>query len=150
MTVRKIVGSAGTAPGMDNAFPSEPWESRTSRFTVHWFPSAAVVTAHGELDAANAAQLANYVERCAAFSERVVLDLSELEFFGTAGFSALHLINVRCAGADVQWTVVPNHLVSRLLRICDPDNTLPLCDSVADVVADEEPRRLLELISEPR
>ena len=29
----------------------------------------------------------------------MIVDLSSLEFFGTAGFSALHLINVRCAAA---------------------------------------------------
>lgn len=134
---------------MDGAF--QPWESHTARFTVHWGPTAAVISARGELDAANAAQLADYVERCAATSKQLILDLSALEFFGTAGFSALHRINVRCAGAGVQWAVVPNHLVSRLLRICDPDRALPIRDS-ADVerVADQEARPLLQLITKPR
>src|SRR5579875_1484224 len=105
----------------DGVSAAQPWESRTARFSVRWGPSAAVISAHGELDAANAAQLADYVERCSASANRLVLDLSELSFFGTAGFSALHRINVRCAGAGVRWAVVPNQLVSRLLLICDPD-----------------------------
>ena len=118
-------GSAET----DAGFPPQPWENHTARFSAHWGPSAAVITAHGELDASNATQLADYVQRCAAHSKGIVLDLSEVEFFGTAGFSALHTINVRCAGADVRWAVIPSRAVSRLLRICDPDNTLPMTES---------------------
>jgi anti-anti-sigma factor len=148
MSVARI---SHTAIQGDGASPSEPWESRTARFTVHRGPSVAVIIAQGELDAANAAQLADYVERCTAFSARLILDLTKLEFFGTAGFSALHRINVRCAGTGVQWAVVPNHLVSRLLRICDPDHTLPTCASVdEEPVANQEPRLLLKLVAEPR
>ncbi|MGA8329850.1 MAG: STAS domain-containing protein [Mycobacterium sp.] len=110
-----------------------------------------MIIAHGELDASNANELADYVERCVARSTAVVVDLSGLEFFGTAGFSALHLINVRCAGANQRWAVVPSTAVSRLLRICDPDNTLPL---VASVNAfrdgdgkDQDSNRLFQLIT---
>jgi anti-anti-sigma factor len=116
----------------DGAVPSEPWENHTARFTAEWKPSFVVITAHGELDASNAYELADYVQRCAEQANSVVVNLTGLEFFGTAGFSALHTINVRCAGADVRWTVVPSKAVSRLLRICDPDNTLPLADSVPE------------------
>lgn len=125
----------------DTGFPSKPWQNHTARFTAQWGPSAAVITAYGELDASNAVPLADYVQRCVAHSKRLVLDLSKVEFFGTAGFSALHTINVRCAGSDVGWTVIPSHAVSRLLRICDPDRALPLSES-----PDEEPGRLLELV----
>src|ERR1700760_1188020 len=103
----------------DTAIPSEPWENHTARFTAEWGPSSVVITAHGELDASNANQLADYVQRCAAHTKSVIVNLSGLEFFGTAGFSALHTINVRCAGAGVRWAVVPSKAVSRLLRICD-------------------------------
>lgn len=140
-----------TAGSAATAFPSQPWESHTARFTAHRGASAAVVSASGELDASNANQLADYVARCAASSKSLVVDLTGVEFFGTAGFSALHTINVRCAGADVRWAVVPSHAVSRLLRICDPDKTLPIAESVAEGLADnEEPRRLLQLIAQSR
>ncbi len=132
-------------------FPSQPWENRTSRFAAHQEPSAVVVTAHGELDAVNAVALADYVQRCAGYSNWIILDLTKLKFFGTAGFSALHTINVRCAGAGVQWTVVPSPAVTRLLQICDPDYALPICVLVnGDSVNHEEPRRLLKLIPQPR
>ena len=127
------------------------FETPTARFTAEWGPSFVVVTAHGELDASNANQLADYVQRCAAHCNSVILNLSGLEFFGTAGFSALHTINVRCAGADVRWTVVPSKAVSRLLRICDPDKALPLADSVPDVLdGNEQPRRLFQLVPQAR
>jgi anti-anti-sigma factor len=133
----------------DDGFPTQPWENHTARFTAYLGPSAAVVTAHGELDASNATALADYVQRCAAHCSQLVLDLSELDFFGTSGFSALHTINVRCAGAGVQWAVVPNGAVSRLLRICDPDNTLPMTKSPEFAAsAHAESRRLLELVAE--
>jgi anti-anti-sigma factor len=114
-----------------------------------------VITAHGEIDASNATRLADYVQHCVAHCPSViVVDLSSLEFFGTAGFSALHLINVRCAGANLRWAVLPGKAVSRLLRICDPDNTLPLVKSVKDMSdADDEKAessRLLQLIPQPR
>ncbi|OBI49861.1 sulfate transporter [Mycobacterium kyorinense] len=113
--------------------------------------SVAVIGAYGELDASNANQLANYVQRCSAHAKHVIVDLTGLEFFGTAGFSALHTINVRCAGTDVEWAVVPGPAVSRVLRICDPDNTLPTTNSAAAGLAtDDEPQRLFQLIPQAR
>jgi anti-anti-sigma factor len=132
------------------------WENHSARFTAESHSSRVVVTAHGELDASNASQLADYVESCAAHSTSVIaviVDLSNLEFFGTAGFSALHLINVRCAGAHLRWAVVPGKAVSRLLRICDPDNTLPLVASADAPLSgheNPEPNGLFQLIPQPR
>ena len=135
----------------DTAIPSEPWESHTARFTAQWGPSFVVITAHGELDASNANQLVDYVRRCAAHAKSVIVNLSGLDFFGTAGFSALHTINVRCAGADVRWAVVPSKAVSRLLPICDPDHALPLVESEPDILdEDEAPGRLFQLVPQPR
>ena len=57
----------------------------------------AVITAHGELDAANAQAFVDYALRHAAQTDYLVLDLTGVDFFGTAGFSALHTVNVRCA-----------------------------------------------------
>jgi anti-anti-sigma factor len=142
---------ACAAVGVDAAFPSQPWECHTARFTADWGLSGPVITVDGELDASNASQLADYVQRCATQSRSLVLDLSGVEFFGTAGFSALHAINVRCAGANVRWAVVPSQAVSRLLRICDPENALPIAESapVAESESDE-PATLLKLVSQPR
>jgi anti-anti-sigma factor len=143
---------ACAAVGVDAAFPSQPWECHTARVNADWGPSGPVITVRGELDASNAGQLADYAQRCATHSKTLILDLTGVEFFGTAGFSALHTINVRCASVDVRWAVVPSQAVSRLLRICDPDNALPIAESTPDVDGenDDDPRPLLQLVSQPR
>ena len=133
----------------DEALPPPAWENHSARFTTEWDSSRVVVTVDGELDASNASQLADYFDLCMVHCTPLMLDLSRLEFFGTAGFSALHLINVKCAGADLRWAVVPNKTVSRLLRICDPDHALPVITSVHAMpdADDEDPGdRLFQLV----
>ncbi|WP_197374203.1 STAS domain-containing protein [Mycolicibacterium baixiangningiae] len=112
-------------------------------------PSTTVVTAHGELDAANAQHLADFALQQA--ERALVLDLSGVAFFGTAGFSALHTLNVRCASANIGWVLVPSAAVSRLLRICDPDATLPWSDTVQSALSalPGEARPLLQLVAKP-
>ena len=121
-----------------------------AHFATRWLHhSMAIISAHGELDAANTQQFVDYALRHAPRTERLVLDLSGVQFFGTAGFSALHSVNVRCAGEEVQWAVVPSAAVTRLLRICDPDSALPISASVDIALAavQGEPRRLLQLVT---
>jgi anti-anti-sigma factor len=97
--------------------------------------SVAVVSAHGEIDGANASTLTDYAlvkaERCRG----LILDLSRLEFFGTEGFSALHRVSVGCARDGTRWAVVPGAAVSRLLRICDTHGSLPAVDTVDKALA---------------
>ncbi|WP_343708874.1 STAS domain-containing protein [Mycobacterium sp.] len=141
-----------TAPvrGTGAALPPPGRENHSARFSAKWGTDGVVVTADGELDASNATEFADYVDLCIADSTPVVVDLSGLEFCGTAGFSALQLINVRCAVAKLRWAVVPSRAVTRLLRICDPDSALPLIRSVRAVPAvdDEDPgqNRLFQLV----
>lgn len=132
--------------------PVDRRESHAASFATRWLqPSVAVITAHGELDASNAQELVDYALRDAERTERLALDLSGVDFFGTAGFSALHTLNVRCAGAAVEWVLVPSTAVSRLLRICDPDSTLPIAATMPAALStlQAEQRRLLQLVSEP-
>jgi anti-anti-sigma factor len=129
---------------------TERADCQTAHFATRWLkPSTAVITAHGELDAANAPEFVDYALRHATHTDRLVLDLSGVDFFGTAGFSALHSVNVRCAAELVHWALVPSSAVTRLLRICDPDSALPICSSVdvALSAVQGEPRRLLQLVS---
>jgi anti-anti-sigma factor len=118
----------------------------STRCTSRWLtPAIAVVAAHGELDAANAQTFVDDALRhpCSA----LVLDLTDVEFFGTAAFSALHTLNVRCARGGVDWILVPSAAVSRLLAICDPDATLPTAATLETAAA-----RLpmsLQLVAQP-
>ena len=131
----------------------EPADCHTAHFATRWLQrSMAVITAHGELDAANAQEFVDYALRHAAHIDRLVLDLTGVDFFGTAGFSALHSVNVRCAGEKIEWALAPSSVVTRLLRICDPDSALPICNSVDTALSavQGEPRRLLQLVSKSR
>ena len=141
--------SASPVRGTNAALPPPAWENHSARFSAEWDTDRVVITAHGELDASNAGHLADYFDLCIEHSTPLVLDLSRLKFFGTAGFSALHLINVKCAGANLRWAMVPSKAVSRLLRICDPDHALPLIRSVQampDEFDNPDHNRLFQLI----
>ncbi|MGE2836602.1 STAS domain-containing protein [Mycobacterium sp. SMC-4] len=122
-----------------------------ARFETHRpQPSAAVVAAHGELDAANCHQFIDFALRSGDQTKRLVVDLTGLSFFATAGFSALHTLNVRCAGDDIRWALVPSQAVDRLLRLCDPDSALPICEDTASALTavHTDSPDLLQLIPE--
>ena len=88
--------STAASVGGANAAPPPPaWESHSAPLQRTMEEDRVVITADGELDASNATQFADYFDLCIADSTPLVVDLSGLEFFGTAGFSALHLINVQ-------------------------------------------------------
>ena len=97
----------------------------------HLSDTTVLVTVRGEIDAANSRALSDYVERQIAGWPRLVLDLSGIEFFGTAGFSTLHHINVICARYRASWALAVGPELRRLLTICDPDDLLPVEDSVS-------------------
>src|SRR6478735_8878415 len=92
----------GTQP-----IPAEPTQEsldcRTALFEIT-FPqqSTAIVAVRGELDAANGAQFVDFALRHSEFTDRMVIDLSGLTFFATAGFTALHTLNVQCVGAAIR------------------------------------------------
>jgi len=99
---------------------------RNAQLTYRWIgPSEVVMSAHGEADAANAEQFVDYCQRCMAQCQRLIIDLRGLDFFGTAGLSALETIGARCANTGVEWAIIPGAAVRRLLRAC-PDVALPI------------------------
>ena len=97
--------------------------------------STVLVTVSGEVDASTAAKLCARIEREVAGYRQLVLDTSEVEFFGTAGYSLLHRLHSRCAGAAVDWVLVAGPEVQRLLRVCDPDGMLPTSANIVSAVA---------------
>jgi anti-anti-sigma factor len=114
-------------------------------------PSTAVISAHGEVDAANATDFADYALSRIAETERVVIDLTGVDFFGTAGFSALKAIEVCCSVSDTDWVLVPSKAVDRLLRICDPDAELRTRYTVAAALSTLNGKApLLQLVTKSR
>lgn len=109
---------------------------KPAQFTNSLIGSATVlVTSDGEIDACNARGLAGYIEEALHAKRRLIVDLRGLTFFGTPGFSALHYVNVTCSRRDVNWVLVPGVEVSRMLRICDPQQGLPVADTLERAIA---------------
>lgn len=121
----------------------------TADFSTEWLrPGMAAIDVHGEIDASNAPDLAEFALRSAGECHCIVMNLGGVKFFGTEGFSALHAVNVQCAAAAIRWALVPSPAVSRLLRICDPAGALPAAATVdaAAAIVQGEPRRMLQLV----
>jgi anti-anti-sigma factor len=125
---------------------------RTGRATAHQLNNVLLITAEGEIDAANALDFAAYVVALTVDTDRLVLDLSHIEFLGIQGFSALQTINVRVAAAGVRWAMCTGPAVARVLRICDPAGALPVARTVdaALAVLQREQARLLQLVAQAR
>ena len=141
----------------ESPHPAKPDSVTTchgAHFATRWLhPSILIISAHGELDAANAQEFAEYAFRHTDAVKRLLLDLTGVEFFGTAGFSALHTLNVRCAEVGADWAMMPSKAVTRLLGICDPDATLPVAPTIETALAviHGEPRLpLLQLVPQAR
>jgi anti-anti-sigma factor len=117
-------------------FVSQPWESHTTRLAHRRLRSSvAVISAHGHVDASNADTVTEYTLRHLVRCRGLVLDLRDLDFFGTEGFSALHRVSVCCARAGLGWAVVPGEAVSRMLRIVDPQGLLPVASTIEAALA---------------
>jgi anti-anti-sigma factor len=111
--------------------------------------SIVLVTAEGEIDAANALSLSRYVEAELEFTSRLIVDLRGLDFFGTQGFSILHRINVMASRHSVNWVAVAGSEVDRVLHICDPDGGLPVAGSLEGAIGavTRPPRSHLRLVT---
>jgi anti-anti-sigma factor len=122
----------------DSGVLSQPWEGHTARLEIRRLKSSvAVISAHGEIDASNAGTLAEYTLGHVTGCRGLIIDLRGLDFFGAKGFSALHKVSAGCARAGIGWALVPGVAVSRVLRICDPQGTLPAASTLGAALAEQ-------------
>lgn len=131
--------------------PSEPWRGQTLRLLSQWLDAdTALITAEGSVDAANAEDLGEYLLRVARRNVSMILDLSGLEFFGTAGFSALKAVSAHSEQPGARLFTVPSGAVARVLRICDPQGGLPTVGTVDAAMAtlQGEPQPVLALVAQ--
>ena len=115
--------------------------------------SIAVISARGHIDASNADTLTEYTLAHLMGCSGLILDLGNLDFFGTEGFSALHRVSVHCAHASRGWAVVPSEAVTQVLRIGDPQGLLPTASTVESAmttIQDQHHRPPLEARSGSR
>jgi anti-anti-sigma factor len=113
--------------------PSSVERQRCGRaaFEVRQLTAARLcVTVVGEVDATNREALGRFVERHTRISKQLVLDLSKVDFFGSQGFTALYYVGVQCARRDVDWMIVGNRIVQRIVHICDTEDALPVVDDL--------------------
>jgi anti-anti-sigma factor len=141
-----ITMNALSTPSMPRVggFLSNPWVSHTTRLANRRLRSSvAVISAHGHIDASNADTLTEYTLGQLMRCRGLILDLRDLDFFGTEGFSALHRVSVCCAHAGIGWAVVPSEAVSRVMRIGDPQGLLPAASTVeeATAIVQDQPHR---------
>ena len=134
--------------------PSAPMTASSGHaasFATRWLPqSAAVITVHGELDAASAPEFATYAMRRTFHTRRLVVDLSGVEFFGTAGLAALEELDGRCSAKSVAWGFTSCTAVDRLLKLRTA--ALPIYATVSEALTDLDVKatRSLQLVPQPR
>lgn len=96
------------------------------KLSTEWLNTSVVrISAYGDIDASNSAEVLEYVFRRGANCRSMILDLKDVTFFATAGFSALQTIDMRCTSASVSWMLIPSAAVSRVLSVCDARRSLP-------------------------
>jgi anti-anti-sigma factor len=105
------------------------------RFSV-WRPDAGtvVLTTWGEVDLLTAPQFTEALaEQVRGAPERLVLDLSELDFMAAAGLSVLVKVDRQARQADIRLCIVTGDRgpVARALTASGLDDELPLSVSVA-------------------
>lgn len=115
-------------------------------FSVSQISSASVIAVRGEVDASNARDVSSHVTGHLGGCCQLLLDLRELEFFGTEGLSALLKINAECVGRGIPWLLVAGGHVSRVLGICDPKGVLPTADDASTALAALDKGRHLHLL----
>lgn len=131
-----IENTIEAVPPVATDFPSEPWRGQTLRLLSRWLDAdTALITAEGSVDASNADRLDEYVQRVARRNVSIVLDLGGLEFFGTAGFSALKAASARSEQPNFRLLTVPSGAVARVLRICDHPGRLATVGTVDAAMA---------------
>ncbi|OBH00369.1 sulfate transporter [Mycobacterium sp. E2699] len=104
-----------------------------ARVHVHARSVATVLRIDGEIDAANADLVAEVVRRFARLNAPLVLDLSGLDFLGSAGLRALLLLNEEHRAAQLHNNVVRGAALGRLTRVVT-DHGLPVVDSVPEAL----------------
>jgi anti-anti-sigma factor len=100
---------------------------------VHARSLATVLRIEGEIDASNAELVAQVVRRFARLKALLVLDISQLDFLGSAGLRVLLLLDEEHREAQLHNNVVSGAALRRLTRVVT-DHGLPVVDSVPEAL----------------
>lgn len=105
-------------------------ECGDAQIRAHYRHLATVVTIRGRIDSANVDQVSEQARRYVLAKEPVVLDLSGVTSFTSAGIWLLCVIDGDCRAAGVEWTLIEGTTVGELLSDFDHDAKFPTAPSV--------------------
>lgn len=97
---------------------------------------ATVVSVAGAIDAENVDRVSEYSSHFVLPDQPIVLDLSAVDCFTTAGIHFLHRIDEDCRAAGVEWALVVSPAVSRVLQATDDEDLFFIADSVREALHD--------------
>jgi anti-anti-sigma factor len=100
---------------------------------VHARNVATVLRIEGEIDASNTDLVAQAIRRFARLKAPLVLDVSHLDFLGSAGLRVLLLLNEEHRQARLHCSVVSGAALRRLTGVTT-DHGLPVVDSVPEAL----------------
>jgi anti-anti-sigma factor len=109
-----------------------------AQIRAHCRHLATVVTIRGEIDAVNVEGVGETVRRFILGQNPVVLDMSGVSHFATAGISLLHRFDDDCRAAGVEWTLVASEAIIELLggRCGGSEAMFPTTRSVHEALHD--------------
>lgn len=96
---------------------------------------AAVVKVHGDIDMRSAPILAGYVCSRVEADKRLILDLSDVGFFGIAGLTVFTALDEAVDSVRASWSLVEGHPVRRLLQATSVVPKVKRFSTVEDALA---------------
>ena len=91
---------------------------------------ATVLTVTGVVDDLNIDAITAHAQSCVIPEKPFVLDLSGVTSFTGHGITLFDAIADACATFCEEWSVIASQPVSRALRLCGIDDSVPTADSV--------------------
>jgi anti-anti-sigma factor len=108
-----------------------------ARLHVHARSVATVLRVDGEIDASNAHLVAHEIARFSRLKTPLILDLGQLDFLGSAGFSVLQILVDDHRLAGLHCSVVGGPALHRLTAVVR-NHGLPVVDSVTEALRQAE------------
>lgn len=93
---------------------------------------SVLVSLSGEVDVSNAESLKTGIERATSGADRIVIDLTAVEFFDSSGLRLLKQLSTGASRANVTFVVVapPNSVARSVLDITSMSDELAVEDSL--------------------
>ena len=114
-------------------FTSDPGSSivhcNGAQMRAHRRDEIIVVKVTGDIDATNIDRFYDYISRFLREAPGLVLDLGDVDFLCARGISVLVRLDTECRSVGTHWAIVCGAFISRLVRLGEPYDTLPIAAS---------------------